>query len=568
MNRFFRIADWPFTVKLGLAPAVAVGLMILLAETGMRGIATQSTSVAQIIETSVDGNALLVQAQIGVQSINGGLYRVLALQAAKTSGLDADAELKKLGGQIDLVVAKLSLYQDHFATTEQKPAVGKLIDDIRKYEGAVDWVSQMLEIDFSSAVSFLAPFDQNFQSLTDTIAHMVEAGDKASHDNAAAATAAASATGRSFLWTTILAIVAVVMFAAFVGRATSFSIQRIATATRRLAEGDMNIDISALARRDELGAVVASLDVFAANLTKMAALQADQEEQKRRSETERRSALLDLASAFEGSVRGVVTAVSASAGEVQVSASALRETAEHTSREAVTVAEAADAASHTVQNVASASQQLSASIREITQQVVKSSAVASQAVEEAERTNQTVRVLADSAQKIGDVVKLISAIASQTNLLALNATIEAARAGDAGKGFAVVASEVKSLASQTAQATEDIGIQITAIQQATGMAVAAISGIGRTIDTINDIATSIAAAIEQQGAATEEIARSVDQVAQNTGAVSQGIAAVNRGAGHTDQSAKHLQGAAVDLSRQSDTLRQEVDGFLANIRAT
>ena len=566
MNRFFRIADWPFMVKLSLAPAVAVGLMILLAVTGMGGIATQSASVAKIIETSVDGNALLADAQIGVQSINGGLYRVLALQAAKTPGLDADGELKKLGGRIDLVVAKLTQYRDRFATPEQKPQVGKLIDDIQKYKGAVDWVSQMLEIDFNSAVSFLAPFDQNFQSLTDTIAYMVEAGGKASHDNAATATSAASATGQSFLWTTIIAVAAVVASAAFIGRATSASIRRIASATRRLADGETDIDISALARRDELGAIVTSLDVFAANLTKVAALQQEQEEQKRRAEAESRAALLDLASAFEGSVRGVVAAVAASAGEVQVSASALRETAEHTSQEAVPVAEAADAASATVQSVASASQQLSMSIREISQQVAKSSTVAGQAVQEAERTNQTVRVLADSAQKIGDVVKLISAIASQTNLLALNATIEAARAGDAGKGFAVVASEVKSLATQTGQATEEIRVQIAAIQQATGTAVTAISGIGQTIGTINDIATSIAAAVEQQGAATEEIARSVDQVAQNTGAVSEGIAAVNRGAGDTDRSAEHLLGAAVDLSRQSDTLRQEVDSFLAGIR--
>jgi methyl-accepting chemotaxis protein len=567
MNRLIRIADWPFTIKLGLAPAVAVALMVLLAVTGLRGIATQSASVAQIIETSVDGNALLAQAQIGVQSINGGLYRVLALQAAKTPGLDADAELKKLGGQIDLVVAKLTQYEDRFATPAQKPALIKLVSDIQQYKGAVDWVSQMLEIDFGSAVSFLAPFDRNFQSLTGTMAQMVEGGGSTSHDNAATATAAAASTRQSFLWTTIIAVGAVLTFAALIGRATGRSIKLIASATQRLANGDTSIDVRALARRDELGAIVDSLDVFAANLTKMAILQADQEAQKRQAEAERRAALLDLARAFEGSVRGVVAAVAASAKEVQLSASTVRQTAEQTSREAVTVADAADAASHTVQNVASASQELSSSIREISRQVAISSTVASQAVQEAERTNQTVGVLADSARKIGDVVKLISAIASQTNLLALNATIEAARAGDAGKGFAVVASEVKSLATQTAQATEEISIQIQAIQQATGSAVTAISGIGQTIGTINDIATNIAAAVEQQGAATEEIARSVDQVAQNTGAVSHGIAAVKGGASDTDRSAEHMLSAAVDLSQQSDTLRREVDSFLANLRA-
>jgi methyl-accepting chemotaxis protein len=163
---------------------------------------------------------------------------------------------------------------------------------------------------------------------------------------------------------------------------------------------------------------------------------------------------------------------------------------------------------------------------------------------------------------------LIKDIASQTNLLALNATIEAARAGDAGKGFAVVASEVKSLATQTARATEDIGLQIAAIQEATGTAVTAISGIGKTIDAINDIAASIASAVTRQGAATEEIARSVDQVASGTGAVSARIAIVTSEAGETDRSAAYMLTAAGDLARQSETLRKEVDGFLANIRSS
>ncbi|HWK47386.1 MAG TPA: HAMP domain-containing protein, partial [Stellaceae bacterium] len=319
MNRLFRIADWPFIVKLGIAPAVAVGLMILLAVTGMGGLATQSASVGKIVETSVEGTALLADAQNGVQLINGGLYRVLALQAAKTPGLDADAELKKLNGQIDLVVAKLTEFRDRFPAPEQKSQIAKLIEDIQKYKGAVDWVSQMLEIDFSSAVSFLAPFDQNFQSLTGMIATLVAAGGKISHDNAATAIAAGSATRQGFLWTTIVAVTLVVAFAALIARATGTSIGRIASATRRLADGDTSIDIAALARRDELGAIVASLDVFAANLTKVAALQVEQEAQKRQAEAERRAALLDLASAFEGSVRGVVAAVATSAGEVQAS---------------------------------------------------------------------------------------------------------------------------------------------------------------------------------------------------------------------------------------------------------
>lgn len=567
MRKRLRLADWPFALKLGLAPAVAVTLMVALALTGNRGIAEQSAGMAKVIELSVEGSALLAQAQSGIQSINGGLYRVLALQSAKAGNLDANAELKRLGGQINEVVAKLAQFRDRFATPEQKPEIERLIAEVQKYQGAVDWVSSMLEIDFNAAVSFLAPFDRNYQSLTSSLSRMVADGSKVSHETAAAATRSADVTRQTFLWTTIGAVTVLVLLATFIGRATAGSIRRIASATRSLAEGDTGIDVAGLARRDELGAIVDSLDVFAANLAKVTALQTAQEEQKAQAEKERRSVLLGMASSFEGSVRGVVAAVSTAAEQVQKAAAALRVTAEHTSQEAVAVTQAAGDATATVQTVASASRQLSASIEEISRQVAESSTIASQAVSEAERTNQVVLVLADTAQKIGDVVRLISDIASQTNLLALNATIEAARAGDAGKGFAVVASEVKLLATQTAKATEEIGLQISAIQQATSTAVSAISGIGKTISAINDIATTIAGAVQEQGAATQEIARSVDQVAAGTGAVSTRIAVVTREAGETDRSAADMLKAAGDLSRQSDTLRGEVDGFLANIRA-
>jgi methyl-accepting chemotaxis protein len=567
MKQLLRIADWPFLFKLGAAPAVAVALMLALLMTGNRGIEAQSRSMATIIGTSVEGNGLLAEVQQGVQSINGGLYRVLALQAAKTQGLDAAGDLKQLGSRIDDVVAKLTTYLDRYAAPAQKPQVGKLIDQVSQYKGAVDWVSQMLEIDFDSAVSFLAPFDQNYQSLSSALDRMSADGVRASHESAASATAVAHRTLRTFLFTTIAAVVAVLLLAAIIGRSTILSIHRIASATGALAAGDTDIDLAALARADELGAIVESLHVFARSLRKVSALQEEQEKQKLRSESLRRRALLDMAGTFEGSVRGVVSGVSTSADQVKASAATVRRTAEHTSREAMAVTQAADETSSNVQSVATASRQLSASIQEISRQVAQSSAIAGQAVDEADRTSQIVRVLADTAQKIGDVVRLISDIASQTNLLALNATIEAARAGDAGKGFAVVASEVKSLAMQTARATEDIGVQISAIQQATGSAVEAITGIGKTIDMINSIAGAIAAAVEQQGAATQEIARSVDQVASSTAAVSQRIAVVTREAGETDRSAQHMLSAAGDLSQQSDTLRREVDGFLAEIRA-
>jgi methyl-accepting chemotaxis protein len=206
-------------------------------------------------------------------------------------------------------------------------------------------------------------------------------------------------------------------------------------------------------------------------------------------------------------------------------------------------------------------------VREIGQQVEHSSKISSQAVIEAAKTNTTVEGLAKTAQRIGDVVQLIETIAGQTNLLALNATIEAARAGDAGKGFAVVASEVKSLASQTAKATEEIRVQIGEIQGATGQTVEAIRSIGATIRQMSEIATTIASAVEEQGAATREIATNVHQAAQGTSDIATNIEGVSRAASDTGAAATQVLGAAGELSRQAETLRHDVDEFLATVRA-
>ena len=274
-----------------------------------------------------------------------------------------------------------------------------------------------------------------------------------------------------------------------------------------------------------------------------------------------------LADNFETSVKAVVETVSSGATEMQGSAQTMASTAEETSRQATAVAAAAEQASANVQTVASAAEELSNSIQEISRQVAQSNAIARNAVDEAKKTNDKVRGLAEAANKIGEVVKLITDIASQTNLLALNATIEAARAGEAGKGFAVVASEVKSLANQTAKATEEIAGQIGAIQSATGEAVEAIQGIGSTIGQISEIATAIASAVEEQGAATREIAGNVQQAASGTREVTHNIGGVTQAAGETGESATQVLNAAGELSRQAETLRGQVEEFLREVRA-
>jgi methyl-accepting chemotaxis protein len=335
----------------------------------------------------------------------------------------------------------------------------------------------------------------------------------------------------------------------------------------RLAAGDKTIEVVGIERKDEVGSMAKAVQVFKENAIAMEHMRAEQEELKRKAELEKRAALAKLADDFEASITHVVSAVASAASEMHVTAQSMSSTAEETSRQSLAVASASEQASANVQTVASAAEELSASIDEIGRQVSQASTTAGKAAEDSLRTDQAVQSLNDSAQKIGEVIKLIQDIAGQTNLLALNATIEAARAGEAGKGFSVVASEVKSLANQTAKATEEIRTQIAAIQDQTRGAVEVIRGIRGTIDDINSISTTIASAVEEQGAATQEIARNVQQAAAGTGQVSQNISGVTTAASDTGSAASQVLSSASELSRQSEVLRSEVHKFLATVRA-
>lgn len=336
-------------------------------------------------------------------------------------------------------------------------------------------------------------------------------------------------------------------------------------AIQKLANGELAVEIDGAGRRDEVGTLARSLNVFKRNMIAAEALAAEQATE--RTIKERRTLVMEaLVRGFESKVGGLVSMLSAGATELQATAQSMSSTASQTNQQATMVAASAEEASAGVQTVAAAAEELTASISEISRQVAHSATITNRAVADAQRTNVIVQALSEGAEKIGHVVGLISNIAGQTNLLALNATIEAARADDAGKGFAVVASEVKSLAQQTARATGEIGAQIAEIQSATKEAVDAIRAIVATITEVSSIATNIAAAVEEQGAATGEIARNVQQTAQAAADVTVNIGGVSQAANDTGAAASQVLGAATGLSEQSEQLAAEVDSFVAGVR--
>lgn len=369
---------------------------------------------------------------------------------------------------------------------------------------------------------------------------------------------------RNALWAGGLALV-LIGLATLNARGLSRELRGLTDGMRRLADGDVTVEISGADRRNELGEMARALEVFRDNARERQRLQAEHDADQA-ARNARAARIEALVRDFDLEIAELVDQVAGAANELESTAVEMTRIAEQTNAHAGSASAATEQTSTNVQTVAAATDELTSSIREIGRQVTESARITALAVREADATASTVHGLAEAADRIGRVVDLINGIAAQTNMLALNATIEAARAGDAGKGFAVVAGEVKSLAGQTGKATADIAAQISAIQAATERSVEAFRAIGGTIDNINEISTTIASAVEEQTAATGEIARNVQQAAVGSQEVSTTVSQVNRAADDTGSAARSLAQATDLLSAQAGRLRHDIDAFLTDMR--
>jgi methyl-accepting chemotaxis protein len=409
--------------------------------------------------------------------------------------------------------------------------------------------------------------DPVLDKVLDDIAKFVnESADRVAKENAALKMDA-DATIRDVMLVGLVGLLIGAALSLFVGlKAMSQPIARLKAAMETLANNDLDTDVPGTERRDEIGDMAKTVEVFKTNGLEVVRLKKVHEENERVAAERRRRDMMELANQFEAAVGEIVETVSSASTELEASASTLTATAARAQEVTTMVAAASEEASTNVQSVASATEELSSSVNEISRQVQESARMAHSAVDQARATNDRFGELTKAAARIGDVVELINTIAGQTNLLALNATIEAARAGEAGRGFAVVASEVKALAEQTAKATGEIGLQISGIQAATQESVGAIKEIGGTIEKLSEISATIASAVEEQGAATQEISRNVQQAAQGTQRVSNNINDVQRSASETGSASSQVLSAAQMLSGDSNRLKLEVGKFLNTVR--
>jgi methyl-accepting chemotaxis protein len=553
--------------KVRFAPAFLILVLIGVGAYALQALHSNQAAVDALVSGPVRQSELTNELDTVAWTAHAKLYRLAAIAANETD----EKKVKALVKEASAAAAKIPDALKALESGQGEPkssGLEKLRVAVTGYLKQSKNAIEMADGDAGSALMFIKGAERSFaeiEKLTDEL--MVSSSQSKDREIARAG----MRLDRQKL--TLMAVLLAVAFAGIVvsfliGRNISRPVVAMSKAMRELAVGNFDVQLPGLDRRDEVGQMAHAIEDFKVQaLAKAERETAEREEKTRELAAARRTELYNLAENFEAAVGSIIENVGAASSELENSALILTRSSAATQKLSTVVATASEETSANVQSVASATEEMAGSINEIGRQVADSNRIATEAVDQAAATDGRIAELSLAAGRIGDVTKLITTIAEQTNLLALNATIEAARAGDAGRGFAVVAQEVKALASQTAKATSEISAQIAAMQAATQDSVVAIKQIYGTIGKVSEIAGAIAAAIEQQGAATQEIARNVQQAALGSTQVATSIADVNRGAGDTGSASSQVLSSAQLLSDENKRLKAEVVKFLATVRA-
>lgn len=563
-----RIRNAGLSWKVNLAPAFLILVLIGLGIYALQTLRINQASVDALMAGPVRQSELATDLTTAVWSAHAKLYRLAATAANEKDEKKIEAVAKDASAASARITEALKAVEDAHGSDVNGPAFTKLKTAVAGYLKQSKNAIEMADGDAGSAMMFIKGAERNFgdiEKLTDDL--IMRSADSRDRE---IARAGMRLDRQQWMLSAILLVVALggIVWSLLIGRSISRPAVALSRAMRELAVGNFEVQLPGLSRKDEVGQMARGVEEFKLQAVAKAERETAEREQKSRElAAARKAELHNLAESFEATVGNIIETVSAASSELESSAVILTKSSTSAQELSNIVASASEETSANVQSVASATEEMSASVNEIGRRVLDSNTIASEAVDQARKTDARITELSLAASRIGDVTKLITTIAEQTNLLALNATIEAARAGEAGRGFAVVAQEVKALAAQTAKATSEISTQIAEMQSATQESVLAIKEISGTIGRVSEISSTIAAAVEEQGAATQEIARNVQQAAIGTTQVASNISDVSRGAADIGSASSQVLSSAQLLSNENKRLKAEVAKFLSTVRA-
>ena len=556
----------PLSIRAKLITAFAV-LLLLMA--GLGAMALERVSTLRETSAEIAENWLPGVRWVSLMRSVAGDHRIGLLRHILNSD---DGTMTAIEREMEERVKRLGeirrLYEPLVSSAEERQTYERFTAAWEEYLREVRPVLELSrKNEFERARDLqLARATPVYNQMQQAIQRLVEISMQGGQQASARATEIGEAARLWVLTIAGTALLLGVAMALLMVRSISRGIAAVATPMRAMAAGDLAVTVPHAGERTEIGSIADALERFRTGLLEADQLRAEAARATEAAAAERRRATLETAERIDTSLGGIAAALASSTTQLSASADTLALSAERSAEQAVSAAAGTTEAGANVQTVAAATEELAGSVQEITRQVTQSTSVVTRALEEARRADATMGELSGAAARIGDVVRLISDIAGQTNLLALNATIEAARAGEAGRGFAVVASEVKQLAAQTAKATDEIGGQIRAMQEATAAVAATIQGIGSVVEEVHGIGTAIAAAVEQQGAATQEIARNVAEAASGTSEANASVQLVSGAAEESRASLSELRGAIGEVAEQGERLRADLASFVLRMR--